>query len=398
MDDRELLSAYLSNASPDAFAQIVRQNIDLVYSAARRQLGDSHLADDVTQAVFVLLSHKAASVKGPLAGWLLTATRFASRDARKIAARREYHERQAALMRPEQSLASDEPPWETYAPILDDAIARLKPSDRDAVALRYFRGLSLEQVGVALGINAKTAEKRVARAIGRLRQTLAIKTSVPAVAVLASQLAARGSVAAPAKLIESIILTGPSIVKGTLISALARKAGQAMYWTKAKIAAMVIASVTVAGAGTGTYLTLAAGTNPIVTPPAITSPALLPAAPALQAAEPGPTVQSTPPVVVKTEPQAGVTNVDPATTEIRVTFSKAMRDGDWSWVQISDQTFPKINGKIKYLDDHKTCVMPVQLQAGKTYVIWLNQPQFQNFQDTDGHRAIPYLLVFQTSP
>jgi hypothetical protein len=171
-----------------------------------------------------------------------------------------------------------------------------------------------------------------------------------------------------------------------------------MYWTKAKIAAMVIASVTIAGAGTGTYLTLAAGTNPIVTPPAITSPALLPAAPAPQAAEPGPTVQSSPPVIVKTEPQAGVTNVDPSTTEIRVTFSKAMRDGDWSWVQISDQTFPKINGKIKYLDDHKTCVMPVQLQAGKTYVIWLNQPPFQNFQDTDGHRAIHYLLVFQTSP
>ena len=398
MDDRQLLSAYLSNSSPDAFAQIVRQNIDLVYSAARRQLGDSDLADDVTQAVFLLLSRKAAGVKGPLAGWLLTAARFASRDAKKLAARREFHERQAALMRPEQFLPSDEPPWETYAPILDDAIARLKPSDRDAIALRYLRGQSLEQVGIALGTNAKAAEKRVSRAIARLRQTLATKATVPAVAVLATHLAARGAEAAPPKLTETIALTGRSIVKGTLITTLARKAGQAMYWTKAKIAAMVVATVTVAGAGTGTYLTFAAGTTPIVTPPATSPPALLPAAPSLRAAEPGPTVQSTPPVVVKTEPQAGLTNVDPSTTKISVTFSKEMRDGDWSWVQISDQTFPKITGKIKYLDDHKTCVAPVQLQPGKTYVIWLNQPPYQNFQDAGGLRAIPYLLVFQTSP
>ncbi len=254
MDDRQLLSAYLSKSSTDAFAQIVRQNIDLVYSAARRQFGNSHLAEDVTQVVFLLLSRKAASVKGPLAGWLLTATHFAAHDARKLAARREYHERQAAFMRPERAGDSDEPLWETYAPILDDAMAELKASDRDAVALRYLRGFSLEQVGVALGINAKAAEKRVSRAVARLRATLAIKGAVPSVAVLATQLAARGSEAAPAKLAETIAFTGTSVAKGTLVSAIARKAGQAMYWTNAKIAAMVLAAVTVAGAGTGTFL------------------------------------------------------------------------------------------------------------------------------------------------
>ncbi|MGD0464559.1 MAG: sigma-70 family RNA polymerase sigma factor [Tepidisphaeraceae bacterium] len=292
MDDRQLLSAYLSKSSTDAFSQIVRQNIDLVYSAARRQLGDSHLAEDVTQAVFLLLSRKAARVKGPLAGWLLTATHFASRDAKKLAARREYHERQAALMRPEQAVGSDEPPWETYAPILDDAMARLKASDRDAIALRYLRGLSLEQVGMALGINAKAAEKRVGRAIGRLRAALALKAAVPAVAALATQLAARGSEAAPAKLAETIAVSGTSVAKGSLVSTIARKAGQAMYWTTAKIAAMALATVTVAGAGTGTFLILADNT-----PPAVTPSALPPASPSPRAAEPGPTVQSPPPVI-----------------------------------------------------------------------------------------------------
>ncbi len=292
MDDRQLLSAYLSKSSSDAFGQIVRQNIDLVYSAARRQLGDSHLADDVTQAVFLLLSRKAGSVKGPLAGWLLTATHFASRDAKKLAARREYHERQAALMRPEQAIGSDEPPWESYAPRLDDAMAQLKASDRDAVALRYLRGLSLEQVGMALGINAKAAEKRVGRAIGRLRAILALKAAVPAVAALATQLAARGSEAAPAKLAETIALAGTSVAKGTLISAIARKAGQAMYWTTAKIAAMVLAAVAVAGAGTGTFLILADNA-----PPAVAPSAVLPATPSPRTAEPGRTAQSMPPVI-----------------------------------------------------------------------------------------------------
>ena len=82
MDERELLVRYVADASEEAFGEIVRRNIDLVYAAARRQLRNAHLAEDVTQAVFILLSRKAASVKGSLPGWLITATRFACRDAR----------------------------------------------------------------------------------------------------------------------------------------------------------------------------------------------------------------------------------------------------------------------------------------------------------------------------
>ncbi len=100
--------------------------------------------------------------------------------------------------------------------------------------------------------------------------------------------------------------------------------------------------------------------------------------------------------VVKTEPEAGVMDVDSGTKEIRVTFSKEMRDGDWSWVQISDQTFPKLDGKVHYLADRKTCVLPVKLAANQTYVIWVNEGRFNAFQDMDGHRGVPYLLVFQT--
>jgi RNA polymerase sigma-70 factor (ECF subfamily) len=109
------------------------------------------------------------------------------------------------------------------------------------------------------------------------------------------------------------------------------------------------------------------------------------------------TVEATPPVVVKTVPTAGTTNVDAKTTEIQVTFSKEMMDKSWSWSQLSDETFPKIIGKPKYLEDKRTCVVAVKLEADKTYAIWLNSENFHNFKDADGRSAVPYLLVFKTA-
>jgi hypothetical protein len=108
-------------------------------------------------------------------------------------------------------------------------------------------------------------------------------------------------------------------------------------------------------------------------------------------------VKSLPPSVVKTVPQSGDTTVDAATTtQIKVTFSKEMTDGSWSWSQVSKDSFPLIIGKPKYLDDKKTCVIDVKLEPKKTYVIWINTQKFVNFKDTDGNAAVPYLLVFQT--
>ena len=109
------------------------------------------------------------------------------------------------------------------------------------------------------------------------------------------------------------------------------------------------------------------------------------------------TVKTMPPSVVKTIPQAGDTAVDPATKEIRVTFSKDMlTDRMWAVVQTSKETFPSVDGKIHYLDDQRTCVIPVKLEPGKTYVLWFNRAQFNSFRDTDNNPAVPYLLVFQT--
>ena len=108
------------------------------------------------------------------------------------------------------------------------------------------------------------------------------------------------------------------------------------------------------------------------------------------------TLESVPPVVLKTVPEAGTADVDPQLTEIKVTFTKDMQDGSWSWATLSKESFPQLNGQPKYLADKRTCVLPVKLEAGKTYAIWVNTSKFVNFKDTDGRSAVPYLLVFRT--
>jgi polysaccharide export outer membrane protein len=106
-----------------------------------------------------------------------------------------------------------------------------------------------------------------------------------------------------------------------------------------------------------------------------------------------------PAVVVQTIPEAGSAEVDPELSEIKVTFSRTMRDKSWSWCRTAPEAFPEADGEIKYLDDQRTCVMPVKLEPGKTYNVWLNWPEgtaAHNFRDLNGQPAAPYLLVFKT--
>jgi hypothetical protein len=185
--------------------------------------------------------------------------------------------------------------------------------------------------------------------------------------------------------------TGTSIAKGAV---------KMMAWTKAQIAAGVVIAATVCGTG-GTLAIRSAlaqgqvkpGSN---NPPNASNRAIMQLD---KAANNGIVSVETAPVIVKTVPASGATGVDAsATTELKVTFSKDMEPGNFSWAQFGKDTFPTATAKPRFLDDHRTCVLPVKLEPGHPYVVWLNKPPYNSFMDKDAQRAVPYLLVFETNP
>jgi len=108
------------------------------------------------------------------------------------------------------------------------------------------------------------------------------------------------------------------------------------------------------------------------------------------------TLETARPVVIKSMPEAGAEGVDPGLAQISVTFSKQMQGGAWSWCVLSKESYPGTSEAPKYLEDKRTCVLPVKLQPGKTYAVWINSEKFYDFKDTTGQPAVPFLLVFKT--
>ncbi len=107
-------------------------------------------------------------------------------------------------------------------------------------------------------------------------------------------------------------------------------------------------------------------------------------------------LEAAPAVVVKSVPEAGAKDVDAGMKEIRVTFSKEMAGGSWSWATYTKESSLEIVGEPRYLEDKRTCVLPVKLVPGRTYAIWVNSPVYKNFKDERGGSSLPYLLVFRT--
>ncbi len=105
---------------------------------------------------------------------------------------------------------------------------------------------------------------------------------------------------------------------------------------------------------------------------------------------------TTAPSVVATFPPNASTGVDPSINEISVTFSEEMQDGSWSWAYTTKNKFPELNGDPKYNENYTKNTLPVKLDPGKEYEIWINSQKFNNFKDKAGNPATPYKLVFKT--
>ncbi|HUD46747.1 MAG TPA: sigma-70 family RNA polymerase sigma factor [Candidatus Baltobacteraceae bacterium] len=236
-DDSELLREYATGGSETAFAALVQRHVHSVYSSALRQVSNTHLAEEVTQAVFIILARKAGSFRPGtvLAGWLFNTARFVAAAELRAAARRHKHEQEAGM---ESTLGETTPDasWEQISPFLDEGLAQLNKKDREAVLLRFFERKTFLEVAAKVGANEDAARMRVNRALKSLRGFFLKRGLTSSVTVLAAALSANAVQAAPTALAQSatVLALGKAGSAGGSTSALVKSALKYMAWTKFK--------------------------------------------------------------------------------------------------------------------------------------------------------------------
>ena len=257
MSDVELVRAYLQRGSEEAFATLVGRHVNLVYSAALRHTGIAAQAEEITQVVFIIFARKAASLRAytALEGWFYETTRLTALSFLRGERRRQFREQEACYMQSTLQDSPDNSTWNRMAPLLDAAMFRLRKKDRDAVVLRFFKGKNIREVAAALDVTEAAAQRRVLRALEKLRKIFA-KSGV----TMSAALIANSVQAAPvdlAKTISVVAFTKGAAASGSTLT-LVKGASKIMAWTKAKTAAVF-----------GVGILLAAGTTTAIVKKAI---------------------------------------------------------------------------------------------------------------------------------
>ncbi|MGA3144847.1 MAG: sigma-70 family RNA polymerase sigma factor [Verrucomicrobiota bacterium] len=251
LTDQQLLRDYTGHRSEAAFAELVRRHVDFVYSVALRMVRDSHLAEDVTQNAFVALAQNAGQLtdRSVLSGWLHRTAQNIAANAIRSEVRRRAREQEAAAIN-ELFAAEPEATWEHIAPHLDAALGELSEPDRDALLLRYFERKSAREMAQTFGTTEDAAQKRVSRAIERLRDFFSKRNVTVGASALAVLISANAVQAAPVGLAVTIattaVLAGTAAQTSTVIAATKAIAMTTMQKT-------ITAALLAAAVGTGIY-------------------------------------------------------------------------------------------------------------------------------------------------
>jgi RNA polymerase sigma factor (sigma-70 family) len=246
--DAQLLREYAEHRNEAAFHEIVGRYTNLVYSSALRQVASSDLARDVAQSVFTDLAAKARSLvaksagEPSLAGWLYRGTRFAALNLLREDRRRQARERQA--MEHFDPTTETAPEWDLVRPVLDEAMMDLSDEDREALLLRFFKSHDFRAIGQSLGVSDDAAQKRVSRALERLRAHLTSRGVTASMVALSTALSTHAVTFAPAGLAVSL---STAALAGTTTAAVTTTAtaAKAIVMTTLK-KTVIIATITVA--------------------------------------------------------------------------------------------------------------------------------------------------------
>ena len=252
--DARLLEQFARNGSEEAFAALVQRHIALVHSVALRHTANAQHAQDITQAVFVILARKAGSLgrRTVLPGWLYHTARLTAANLQRAETSRVRRE-QEAFMQSQLEESVNDALWRELSPRLDEAMAGLGASERDALVLRYFQNKSMAEVGQFLGLAENTAQKRVSRALEKLRTFFTKRGVSSTTAILAGAISANSVQAVPVTLAKSV--TAVALTKGAAASistlALAKTTVIALTMKTKIIVATAIIGTLILGAGVG---------------------------------------------------------------------------------------------------------------------------------------------------
>jgi RNA polymerase sigma factor (sigma-70 family) len=256
LEDMELLRQYTDNNSEDAFATLTARHISKIYSVALRHTRNPHQAEEITQAVFVILIRKARGLRknSVLSSWLYQTARWTSVTYLRTEIRRAKREKEAHM---QTLLDQSEPaPWDQISPLLDSAIASLSGKDRTAIVLRFFDGKSMKEVGEALATNEDAAKKRVNRAVEKLRHFFTRRGLVWPAAGLTAAISANAVQAASPQLASSVVTLAAAQAASVSTLALASATLKALFWAKLKSSLAIGGPVLVAGAAVASAVLL----------------------------------------------------------------------------------------------------------------------------------------------
>jgi RNA polymerase sigma-70 factor (ECF subfamily) len=424
LSDRELLERFVASRDHGgelAFATLVARHGPMVKAVCRRMLHDPALADDAFQATFLILVRKAGTIRldASLGPWLHVVSVRVARRARRAGARRSTVQLgdDVANVLPDRRFRQSL----DLRLVIDEELSRLPEPFRAALVLCHMQGFTHEEAADRLRCPVGTIRSRLSRGRALLKSRLerggwgliagsralpdlgepraaVAKEVIDEIAHIASRYAAGQPLA-------TAVSTGVS----NLVAGVTR----AMTISKAATIGSLLLVASLAGFGASRIAAQAperrpptAEPNQITETPQVGAVAFQTSSAAARKSanrREGATsrvdpalLADFPPVVVSVVPELGAVNVDPGLREVRVTFSKKMMDRSWSLTEGTRYSVPKVDGQIHYDSDQRTCVIPVSLEAGKTYVWGVNSPRFQNFKDADGRPALPYLIVFRT--